>query len=214
MRFRRPTILTAILGLICLATLLALGTWQLDRREWKRELLATIEERLTSPAVPIPAADGPEWEYRRVTVAGEVVPDSWFRFPGRAKDGQVGDALMLLVQEPSGRLILVEHDFVAFGAPLPELPSAIAKEGILRAPPTPGLFTPDNNASANQWYFADPSAMAALKGRGSDPVYPLYVVGEDWRPQLSNRHLEYAVTWFSFAGIFVIIFALFHRRKA
>ena len=41
----RPLILPAILTLIGLAVLLSLGTWQLDRREWKLGLIQRIEAR-------------------------------------------------------------------------------------------------------------------------------------------------------------------------
>ncbi len=214
MRFRKPTLLTAVLGLLCLAILLALGSWQLDRHAWKQDLIASIDQRMALPAEPLPAAPGPEWTYRRVLVAGEVVPGSWFRFPGRAKDKKVGDLLMLLIREPGGRLILAENAFVGFGEPLPPLPAAAALEGILRQPSEPGLFTPDNDPVGNQWYMADPQAMAAsTAAAGQGPVLPFYVVNKDWWPELPNNHLQYALTWFSFAIIFIIIFALFHRRR-
>lgn len=214
MRFRKPTLLTVILGLVCLAILLTLGSWQLDRRAWKAGLIATIDQRMDLPAAPLPAAIGPEWTYRRVTVQGDVVPGSWFRFPGRAKDGKVGDLLMLLIREPGGRLVLAEQDFVGFGEPLPPLPATAFVEGVLRQPSEPGLFTPDNDPAANHWYVVDPQAMAAnIEASGQGPVLPLYVVDKGWRAELPNNHLQYALTWFSFAVIFIVIFALFHRRR-
>ncbi len=213
MRFRRPTLLTASLGILCLAILLALGFWQLDRREWKRGMIETVEQHLQTLAVPLPASTGPDWEYRRVLVSGSVVPDSWFRFPGRSRDGKVGDLLMILIREESGRVILLEHTFVGFGEAFPQLPTAVAKEGILRLPPEPGLFTPDNEPAANQWYTANSAVMADTVKAGQGPVMPFYVVSKDWQPSLPNDHLQYALTWFSFALIFTVIFILFHRRK-
>ena len=213
MRFRKPTFLTAVLGLICMAILLALGAWQMDRRAWKQDLIATIGERMALPAVDLPAALGPEWTYRRVLVQGETVPGGWFRFPGRARDGQVGDVLMLLIRTADGRLVAAERAFVGFNEPLPPLPAAVAMEGVLRLPAARGWFTPDNGPAENQWYTVDPAAMAASIGADQGAALPLYVVARDWQPQLPNNHLQYALTWFSFAGIFAIIFILFHRRK-
>ena len=213
MRFRKPTILTAVLGIVCVAILLSLGFWQLDRREWKRELQATVTERLETWPEPLPANPTADWEYRRVLVSGSVIPNSWFRFPGRSRNSKVGDVLMLLIREDSGRIVLVEHAFVEFGAALPPLPAAVAKEGVLRLPTEPGLFTPSNNTTANQWYTADPATMAETAGAGQGPVLPFYVVNKEWQPYLPNDHLQYALTWFSFVAIFAIIFILFHRQK-
>ncbi len=214
MVFRRPTLTTSIWGLICLAILLALGFWQLERREWKQDLIATLETRLAKPAVPLPDELSSEWLYRPVLVEGEVASDQWFRFPGRSVDGEVGDVLMLLVRLPDGRLAVVQHGAIGFGAELPPLPSGVAKEGIVRDPPEAGLFTPDNDPEDNEWYSVAPEAMAAAAGLPDAPVLDYYLASADWRPHLPNNHLEYAITWFSFAGIFVIIFALFHRRRA
>ena len=213
MRFQKPTFLTAVLGVLCLAILLSLGFWQLDRREWKQEVMATVQDQLETLAVPLPAKLSPDWEYRRVLVSGPVVPNSWFRFPGRSQDGKVGDLLMLLIKTESGRHVLLEHSFVGFGEALPPLPAAVAKEGILRLPTEPGLFTPDNNIAANQWYTADPGAMAEAAKARQGPVLSFYVVSKNWEPYLPNDHLQYALTWFSFSVIFLFIFVLFHRRK-
>lgn len=213
MQFRKPTVLTVVLGILCLAILLSLGVWQLERRDWKQGLLATIDQRLATDAEPLPASLDADWTYRRVSVDGAVVPDSWFRFPGHSKDGKVGDMLMLLIREDSGRLVLVENAFVGFGEPLPELPTAVAKEGILRLPAEPGWFTPANDPAGNQWYTPDPAAMARAVSAGQGPVLPFYVVDKDWQPQLPDNHLQYALTWFSFAFIFIVIFILFHRKR-
>lgn len=214
MQFRRPSLLTVVFGLICLAVMIGLGFWQLDRREWKAELLAETAERLHRMPAPIPASPSSDWQFRPVTVEGSVEGGQWFRFPGRSRDGEVGDALMLLVRDDHGQLVAVEHGWVPFGAPLPPLPQALATEGILRAPPEPGWFTPNNDPTANAWYVADPAAMARAAGLPPGDAASLYVKPPDWRPHLPNDHLQYAITWFALAGVFVIIFVLFHRKKA
>ena len=213
MAFRRPTILTLILGAGCLATLLALGFWQLDRLAWKNALLAEVQERLDHLPDPLPKPILPEWEYRPVSVVGSVIPNSWFHFPARTVNGEVGDVLMLLISQDDGRVIPLEHSVIAFGASLPPLPSAIAREGVLRRPAVPGFFTPDNNLVANQWYSVDTSAMYTAAGVGQGGVDGYYVVARDWQPNFANNHLQYAITWLSLAGVFVVIFVLFHRKK-
>ena len=60
-------------AVIVFAVLIALGTWQLQRKAWKEDLIATLTERLAAPpgALPAPATwprlDRDDTEYRRVT---------------------------------------------------------------------------------------------------------------------------------------------------
>jgi surfeit locus 1 family protein len=57
---------------IAFAVLIALGTWQLQRKAWKEALITTLNERLAEPPEPLPAAaswptiDRDDTEYRRV----------------------------------------------------------------------------------------------------------------------------------------------------
>lgn len=213
MSFRRPSFLTIVFAAIGLAVMLGLGTWQLQRLEWKTNLLATIAERLDLPAEPLPANPGADWQFRRATVEGQVVGGQWFRFPGHSRNDAVGELLMLLVQRPDGSLVAVENGWVPFGQPSPPLPETLAAEGIVRAPAEPGLFTPANDPAGNAWYVASPAAMAAAAGLPAAKAVPMYLKPPDWHPHLPNDHLQYALTWFALAGIFLVIFVLFHRKK-
>ena len=193
--------------------MIGLGIWQLERREWKAGLIETIDARLLTPPVAMPADLSPEWEFRRVLVQGTVAGGQWFRFPGRSRDGQVGDALMAIVEKDDGGLVAVEYGWIEFGAPLPSVPLALATEGILRQPSQPGWFTPDNNAEDNAWYRVDPAMMAESVGLDPTALASMYVRPSTWQPSLPNDHLQYAITWFSLAGVFCIIFLIFHRRR-
>ena len=213
MAFRRPTILTSVSALLALAIMVGLGVWQLERREWKEALLATIDARLQVLPEPLPAHPAADWEFRRVLVEGPVAGGQWFRFPGRTKDKDVGDALALLLQREDGTYVAVEYGWVGFNAPLPPVPLVLAVEGILRQPQSPGLFTPANDPAHNAWYQVDPAMMAQAVGLDPAKALPQYVKPSDWAPSLPNDHLQYAITWFSLAGTFFVIFVLFHRRK-
>ncbi|RAI30614.1 SURF1 family cytochrome oxidase biogenesis protein, partial [Rhodoplanes serenus] len=77
----RRLLVPALVSLVGVAVLIGLGLWQLDRRAWKRELIATLSERLAAAPVALPpAAAGPtvrgvEAECRRVRLAGEFLHD-------------------------------------------------------------------------------------------------------------------------------------------
>ncbi|MEM8878886.1 MAG: SURF1 family cytochrome oxidase biogenesis protein, partial [Pseudomonadota bacterium] len=59
-----------------LAILVSLGTWQVQRLEWKRGIIERIDTRITAEPVQLPAATDwqtmnlDEWEYRPVTLVG------------------------------------------------------------------------------------------------------------------------------------------------
>ena len=38
-------------------------------------------------------------------------------------------------------------------------------------------------------------------------------VGRQWRLDIRNNHLEYAITWFSLAAALLVIYVLYHRRR-
>jgi surfeit locus 1 family protein len=213
MAFRRPSILTVVLALVGLAIMLSLGFWQLERLDWKTQLLATVDARLQKLPLPLPATPSDDWEFRRVTVEGPVAGGQWFRFPGRTRDNQVGDALMLLIQRDDGSLVAVEYGWVGFNAPLPPVPLALAAEGVLRHRLEPGIFTPNNDPAHNAWYSVNPAAMAETAGLDSTLALSQYLKPSDWVPSMPNDHLQYAITWFALAGVFCVIFILFHRKK-
>ena len=72
-RPRFPIILT-LLAVVLLGVLLALGTWQVQRMQWKEGLIASAEAAAGQPPLPLAAAlklEDPE--FRR------VILDSGFR---------------------------------------------------------------------------------------------------------------------------------------
>ncbi len=84
---------------------------------------------------------------------------------------------------------------------------------------------PANDPAKNVWHYVDTLEMAAAAGLEM-PVTELYAVAlpgqlpesgfRAWQPGLDipNNHLEYAITWFALAAILVVIFVLYHRRRA
>ena len=73
-----PTVVTAVM----FATLLGLGTWQLERRQWKLAILAEIDRAEQSAPVPLPARPLP---FTKVVVTGTLRTDVhravWRRCP-------------------------------------------------------------------------------------------------------------------------------------
>jgi len=222
--------------LAAFAVLLALGTWQLERRAWKTALVAALLERLASSPEPLPPQSG--WsglaqgdaEFRRVTFTATLLNDrealvytngSAFR-PDVAGPGYW---VMTPARLADGGLVIVDRGFVPDARKNPATRTAgavagpITITGALRWPDLRGWFTPGDDPARNLWFARDPGAMAAAKGIG--PVAPFYVEQEQPVPPgglpqpgrlavgLPNNHLQYAITWYGLAVVLVGVFAAF-----
>ena len=225
--------------MLAFAALIALGTWQVERKAWKEGLIATLTERLAAPPVPLPppaswpALDQAGNEYRHVTFEAEFEtadeasvlatgaafrpdvtgPGFWIFSPARLADGSV---------------VVVNRGFVplADAKTLPHRANTgmVTITGVMRWPEAPHWFTPKADPAQNMWFVRDPIAIAAAKGWG--PVSPFYVEQETpvppggWPqpgklvPNLPNNHLQYAVTWYGLALVLVVVFVVWAAKTA
>jgi surfeit locus 1 family protein len=205
--------------------LLALGTWQVQRRAWKLDLIARAAQRVTAAAVPAP---GPaEWshvnaavdEYRHVQVRGvyaEVAPALVQAVTERGP----GFWVLVPLRQVDGSLVLVNRGFVTAGWRGAAPRGAVTVTGLLRLSEPGGGFLRHNVPAEERWYSRDVQAIAAARGLGS--VAPYFIdaddsaVAEHDEPQggltvlrFTNNHLVYAVTWYTLAlmvaGAFVYV---------
>ena len=85
------------------------------------------------------------------------------------------------------------------------------------------MFVSDRDSAGATWFVRDHLAMAQAKGWGE--VAPFYIEQEapvppggvphpaELKVRLRNDHLQYAITWYSLAGVLVVIFAIWARRQ-
>src|SRR5262245_22881133 len=111
-------------GLVAIAILLALGTWQVQRLHWKEGLLAAIEERTKAPPAPLSDVEAlyartGDVDYVPVTAAGTFVHagESHFLATWRGHSGFFVYAPLAL---PDGRYVLVNRGFVPYDRKDPE----------------------------------------------------------------------------------------------
>lgn len=226
---RRATTLT-VLGLLTLlgiAGLTALGIWQVERRAWKLDLIARVDQR--SHAAP-EAAPGPAaWpainrnndEYRRVSVTGRFVPGA-DTLVQAVSDLGAGFWVLTPLRAEAGYTVLVNRGFVspeerkagAFAAPA----TPVSVTGLLRLTEPKGGFLRSNDPAAQRWYSRDVEAIAAnqkLGGPGLQGVAPYFIdanaaLDAPGQPHggltviaFPNNHVIYAITWFGLALMLV-----------
>src|ERR1700761_544991 len=109
--------LLALLGIVLFAGFVALGTWQVYRLGWKRDLIARVDARVHAPPV---AAPGPaDWpginatsaEYRHVELHGTFLHDRQ-TLVWTATDYGTGYWLMTPLKQADGSIVLVNRGFV------------------------------------------------------------------------------------------------------
>ena len=227
----RPSLWATLITVPAVAVMLALGTWQVNRLEWKTALQERVAQSLTAPAVPLPARldDPAAWEFRPVTLTGRFRHDRELRVVARPRQGQVGYEIVTPFERAGGPPILVNRGFVPMDRADPatraagQLAGTVTVAGTVRLPQEAGLFQPSNTPGATSWMRVDPSAMAAASGL---PELAPFVVelapgqapgglpaGVEQHVELPNNHLQYAFTWYSFAATLAIIYVLSQRRR-
>lgn len=211
-----------IVGIGGLLILLYLGTWQIQRLAWKEALLSDIDARIVAQPVALPASPDPETDrYLPVQVSGRFVESPRARMlASRRQIGAVHRHIVAFETQQAGR-ILVDLGWT----PDEVEPLALPEEMILLVgnldwPREVDSFTPAPDISENFWFARDVSAMAAAyetreillvlrempqTDLGTTP-WPVDTAG------IPNDHLQYAITWFSLAAIWIMMTALFLWR--
>ena len=227
----RPLLWPTLMTLPAVIGSLALGAWQVQRLQWKNEVIAERQARRDAP--PLAALperfDPAQHEFRRVRVTGRFLHDKEMYLAARSFRGNPGYHIVTPLAVFPGH-VLVNRGWIPLDRKAPESRKVgnpegeVTVEGYLRAESGPGWFTPKNEPEKNFWFFIDIPAMARAHGIGK--VEPYYIeagpaenrggfpVGGQTRFEIPNDHLQYAITWFSFAVIGIVIYLLYHRRRA
>ncbi|WP_353472939.1 SURF1 family protein [Salipiger sp. H15] len=216
-----------LFGLIGAAILISLGSWQLRRLEWKEAVLAEIDARIAGPAQPLPRMIAPEEQrYQPVALQGEILPGE-IRVLVSQKGVGAGYRIIAPFRvegDPEGpRLILLDRGFT----PDAEKDAArstgtVTVTGNLHWPDDRNSSTPENDLKANIWFARDIGAMAETL-----QTEPLLVVAREVTPAdptlqplpvsasgIPNDHLQYAITWFSLAVVWLIMTGYYIRRQS
>lgn len=195
---RAGLILPTVFASAALAILCGLGTWQLQRMYWKRDLVALMASRIKGPEIdlrqiaaldcfkPAPAAD--PCEYRSVRLQGRFRHGDE-RHVFIALDGRGGAAAgpgywvftPLELGGTEGRSIYVNRGFVpqALKAPAARQTSqaegVVEITGVLRRPEVRGTFSAGNDAERNIWFVRSPAEFEGASAPRAGMARDVYV---------------------------------------
>lgn len=236
----RTLLAPGLATLAALAILVALGTWQLERRAWKADLVRAIEARAAGePGEILPESRWRDWsaasdEFRRVRLTGTFLHDREVLLHGLRSEGPgktaLGYQVFTPLARPDGTAVIVNRGFVPMDLKDPgsraagQVSGPTTVTGIVRAPEAKGVFVPANDPAKDEWFVRDPAAMARTRGIVRTP--PFYVEADatpnpgGWpkgaapRVDLPNNHLQYALTWYGIALTLVGVFAGYAWQRA
>jgi len=197
-----------ILGIVGCAVLIQLGLWQLDRREWKEDLLARITAGIQADPVPLPDVIDSSMKYLPVTFSGTTTGDEIDVLSHTREEG-AGYQIVSRFVTDDGRTILLDRGFVPQqDRHLERPPVRLEVVGNLHWPQDAGSSTPKPNLDENIWFARDVDAMAqqldtqpvlvvASTVRGDNQgIIPIPVAIDG----IPNNHLSYAMQWFMIAA--------------
>lgn len=238
--FSRRWILATFLVLTATAVMVRLGIWQLDRLEQRRDFNTRVQEQLGAETLPLEGsalqANLHGMEYRSVLVVGEYIHEEEVAIRNQVENGQWGVHLLtpLRIANNSG-IILVDRgwipaedfqlgDWSAF-----EEPGEVVVQGMIRRSQDRPDYGPRRDATPVPgedllaWNFVNVPAIGEQLGYHLLPIYiqqapnpslpPLPIRSQPELELTEGPHMGYAIQWFSFAGVLLLGYPFFIRKR-
>lgn len=218
---------------VCLSILIGLGVWQLQRLAWKEEVIAKLEQtRAIAPTDMVALLDEgleletrPDW--RAVKLSDCEINYDYLIYMHGINNAEAGYHVMTPCRAGRGH-VLLELGF-AVDRLKPFTPFSLKPVGRLRAYDKPNGFVPKNNLAKNEWYWRSASEISQKLGLTLRTDYFVVVdlqlsrkIGDNnaldsliqspITAEISNHHLEYALTWFALALILVFFYLALVRK--
>jgi surfeit locus 1 family protein len=238
----KPRIAISFIVFMAVLTLLfaGLGTWQVLRLAEKEAIQARVAERVTAPPARLPRAaewvgfDPAIWDFRRVILGGrfdygQTVLVFTSLSEARGKASGPGYWVISPLRLDGGGIVLVNRGFIPADLKRLYADGGERREhstvtGIARMSETVNAFTPGPDTANRIEWVRDVARLSAMIDPGEEPVAPVYVdqdatapgafpQGGETRLEFPNRHLGYAITWFSLMLLTPILTFIWARRQ-
>jgi len=235
----RRSFIATILLLMSLLLFISAGRWQLNRAGEKEYLQASFAAgTLVEEVSELVGNDLKEdYRYRRFALSGSYDNEQQILLENMVAEGQVGYQVltpMRLDTDAGERWLLVNRGWVPADPARVALPEIVVTEGLrdikgrLELLPRPGirLATPEEVFASDEWprRLSFPTAADISRVLKRDvPDYQILLDQDqpdgylrNWQPNEigPERHLGYAIQWFAFAALALVIYVVFNLRWA
>lgn len=199
----------------------ALGFWQLDRADQKREQSRILSERAEMPAfdLNVPVSDPEPLRFRKLQARGLFEADGQILIGNRRRGNRIGFQVVTPLRiDGSDMRVLVnrgwipaEPDGSPTPAPVPEGEATVSGEAHIPSPPA--LVLHGGTGAAREWGDRWPYLTVELYAEMADyPLQPVVILQDPGDPDGFLRswpretpeegmHVGYAIQWFAFALI-------------
>lgn len=229
--------------LVLAAVSAVLGTWQMQRLAEKEALIAAVDARLEAPPIAVPALgnwqdlDVDALNFQPVRLEGQfryTQTVTVFTSLGEARGTYAGPGYWVVTPFvlSDGGTVFVNRGFVpdeaqeaaALGDLHGDDPGTVAITGLLRPVEHAGWFVPGPNLSDRIEWVRDPERLAQMVDPSLAPFAPFYVdlpagapgqlpQGGETVITFPNNHLGYAITWYGFAIVAIVMLVTWIWRQ-
>ena len=229
-----PKIIPTLATLVLLPVFIALGFWQLGRAEEKQQILDLNNKRQTMPVLELDRIpeDLSELEFRKLSISGRYLNDYQIYVDNKRFDGRIGYQIVTPLRlNNSDFVILVNRGWLASTGnreilpKIPQMTGQVQLTGTIKVRTRDIASIHDHNRLGEDWpalvLWPDPISLNKdIPGN----VAP-FVFLQDELPQdefkrkwvlvssLPEKSISYAVQWFSFAALLMIIYIIVNIKR-
>jgi surfeit locus 1 family protein len=230
LRSRLPFVPTLV-TFLAVVIMFALGVWQLQRADEKKQRLIAIDQAARSAPLSLNAALALNEDARDFPVyfKGQADAEHYFLLDNRIQHGQVGYEVLLVVDAESGA-VLVNYGWIAAPALRADLPMVAIPAGEQEYQGM--LSIPFKNSLVNETALFDqqwPKVVQQvdinlMAQHYQQKLMPFVILLDEqdnigfvrnWQAVVMppEKHLAYAIQWFLLAFAAITIFIIAQRRK-
>lgn len=221
--------MTTLAAAAFFALVAALGTWQMDRADEKRERQALFERRLAEPPLvltgAVPSAE--PLMYRRVRASGHWLADRQIYVDNQIRGGLAGFHVVTPLRiEGRNEAVLVNRGWIARDRGYPDAP-AVAVEpgrvevtGLATRPPARYRELSAETITGAVWQNLSVERYAAHSGLA---VLPVVILADEPAKGLERvtekpdagvaKHVEYSLTWYALAATTLALWLAMNLKR-
>jgi surfeit locus 1 family protein len=232
-------IVGSVLVIMIAALFVRLGFWQLDRLAQRKAQNALVEAEISTPSLNLnqeyrnPRLIG--MQYRKTTAIGQFDASHEFLLNNQVWNGQLGYHILTpLVLQGSSQVVLVDRGWIPYtdgrqGKRYDEKGTVVVN-GMISLSQTGfdlnSLLGGSSSSSSSSDGYVGKINLDQIQKQIGISLMPIYIqetpdpsftgLPERTLPQIDlsdGPHLSYAIQWFSFTVVLLVVFVLFIRRK-
>lgn len=234
-----PSITGTVITLLLVLLFVHLGMWQLSRMSEKRALEENLQQRLIIDPIQFGEEQGDmigrdieSFRFQRIQTTGSFLNDQNILLDNKVYQGHAGyNVFTPFLSDDASKLILINRGWIPWGEDrdeLPEIkpiPGKVTILGIIDKAPANGIHLQDQEPPTESFpYRVQYLDFDSLSQAFKKPIFDFILNLEQDSPYgfkispiyfglSADRHLGYAIQWFTMALATFIYYLVIHLRR-